>query len=76
MDTLPEDREAYHHAARLLNRRAAALRTPNGRHQAEWHESDANMVAGELERQASAILALAAKPSLVGEVESTGDARL
>lgn len=42
-------------AAAMLRQRARYLRTPEGRRAAEWHVNDADMVAGELERQASAL---------------------
>lgn len=47
--------------ADLLTERAAFLRTPGGRVNAQWHEADAEMVAGELDRQAKLIRALPAK---------------
>jgi len=42
----------------MLAARASVLRTPAGIIRAQWHPNDAEMVAGELDRQAAAIRAL------------------
>lgn len=54
--------EAFREAAAVAKSRAAELRTIWGRQAAHLHENDAEMVARELDRQAKAILALAAAP--------------
>lgn len=51
---IAEERER---ASRLLTDYAAVLRTKEGRRKAEWAEQDAEMVANELDRQATAIRA-------------------
>jgi len=45
-------------AAALLRARARYLRTVEGRRAAEWHQDDALMVAGELDRMARAVARL------------------
>jgi len=55
---LAAEAAAIERASDMLDKRAAFLRTPAGRLKAEWHESDANMVAIELNRQAADIRAI------------------
>ena len=50
--TAEEERAAV---AVHLNKRAAILRTPAGRIEAQWHQNDAEMVANELSRMAAQI---------------------